>query len=300
MDFDLMNNPPSAAPSQEPTAPPSVSLSVEPTAFPTALQTSAMPSTTPTQSAPSVRPTPRPGDPTWSPTPIPSVAKLTPVPSAQPSYMTSPILSFNSSLTMSGVTSSYLDQPAQQSVISAAAISMGITTNTISYLGSIATAENRRLFTTDFLRGFTLFTTSYKMVSLLKVSVPLSATTYTNSTLLYKSLTQSLNTAVVSGAFTTSLQEAAVLNNATSVVAAQVTNVTNSAPSVNNDLQYPPDNSNKSDSLTEGEIVGISIGLFVFFALVAAGCYYFVYIRPGAQESEVIAFASNSSVEITL
>jgi len=65
---------------------------------------------------------------------------------------------------------------------------------------------------------------------------------------------------------------------------------------VDNDLQYPP--SDDKDGLSDGAIAGIVIGVVVFVALVAAGIYYFVYVRNGAKSHE--AFQSNSDVEISL
>jgi hypothetical protein len=212
--------------------------------------------------------------------------------------MTSPILTFESTMTMGGVSTPELDENAQLSLITATAESMGITPDTVSYVGGVATAENRRLMD-QRMRGISLFTTSWKILATTEVNIPLSATTFTNATQLYSSLTQSLDAAVLSGAFTESLQAAALVFNSSALANAAVTNVTNSAPTVNNDLQYPP-SGGEDDELNGGEIAGIVIGCFVFVALIAAGVYYCMFVRPKTEGGGFEVFASNADVEISL
>jgi hypothetical protein len=210
--------------------------------------------------------------------------------------MTSPILTFESVMAMGGVSTPELDANAQLSLITATAESMGITPDTVTYLGGVATAENRRLMN-QRIRGISLFTTSWSILASTQVNIPLSATTFTNATQLYTQLTTSLVAAVTSGAFTESLQAAALLYNSSALANAAVTNVTSSAPSVNNDLQYPPSG---DDDLNAGEIAGIVIGCFVFVALIAAGVYYFLFVRAKAEGGGLEVFTSNADVEISL
>jgi hypothetical protein len=205
--------------------------------------------------------------------------------------MTSPILTFSSNLTMGGISTPELDANSQAALLDVTASSMGITVDTVRYVRGYPTAENRRR---ALRAGISLFTTSYSIKAQTEVNIPLSSTGSTNATLLYQQLTQSLDDAVSDGSFTTNLLAASILYNATALANVDVTGVSNSAPSVNNDLQYPPSG---DDDLTGGEIAGIVIGTFVGVALICALIYYFMFIRDGAQKE---AFHSNADVEISL
>lgn len=214
--------------------------------------------------------------------------------------MTSPILTFSSDIAMGGLTAPEFDSNAQLSIISATATSMGVTTNTVSYLGATFSPASRRR---RALSGMSLFDTTYNGVATTQVNIPLDAAGSTNATALYISLTQSLDAAVSSGAFTETLIAAAAVYNATVLASVDVTGVTNSAPTVDNDLQFPPSGGNKS-SLSGGAIAGIVIGVLVGAALLSALVYYF-YFNGGAgsfspQPTQREVFSSRSHIEIAL
>lgn len=194
---------------------------------------------------------------------------------------------------MGGIPTPELDTNSQLALIDVTATTMGITKDTVFYVRGYPTAENRRL---TLRTGVSLFTTSYSIKAETQVNIPLSATGSTNATALYLQLTQSLDAAVEDGSFTTALQTASLLYNATSLANVDVTGVSNSQPSVNNDLQYPPES---DDSLSAGAITGIVLGAVVGFALIAALFYYFCYIRESA-ETEKQYFESRRDVEISL
>jgi len=293
---------PTEMPTEEPTELPSAPTET-PTASPSNKHTTQAPSTSPnfvppTQApsistsfnpsskpvfSPTFRPTPLPGDPTFVPTRAPSTARPSARPSATPSKQTTPIVSFTANLTLAGVTTSELDSQAQLSVVNATAVSMGVSMNTVSYVRGIATLQSTR----RFLMQMSLFSTTYSIVAITKVDVPLSSTSFTSTTQLYTSLTTKLSQAVESGVFTTELNRIASQNNATSLLTVNVTSVAPSEPLVSNPEEDDGNddftgvaNSN-SDPLTDGAIAGIAIGGFFFVVITSLLVYYYVYVKGG-------------------
>ncbi len=193
---------------------------------------------------------------------------------------------------MSGSTSPTMNAADQLTLRNVTAWAMQVTINTVTFVGSTSIAENRRMLR----NGMSLFTTKWKIFAATRLDLPVSAGDTTNTTLLYIQKTTLLNNAVATNQFTTQLNRIAVQLGADSLATTDVEGVDNSAATVDNDLQYPP--SDGKDGLSDGAIAGIVIGVVVFVALVAAGIYYFVYVRNGAKSHE--AFQSNSDVEISL
>lgn len=177
--------------------------------------------------------------------------------------------------------------------------------NTVTYVTDTSTAEGARRLTTGDSKGrlrvISLFSTTYSVDAVTQVNIPLSATSFTNATDLYHSLSTMLEEAVNSGAFTDTLRNASLLYNATAVADAAVTDVTISAPLVVNPAGSDDDHqvSEDDDDLNAGEIAGVVIGCFVFLALIAAGVYYWLFVRQKEFEAREV-FAHNSEVEISL
>lgn len=272
-----------------PTVTPTRNPTLAPTAAPTA-QVTLRPSAEPTLHMP----TPAPGQPTAAPTARPSTAR--------PTAMTSPILSFNSNITMGGSLTATLGLNDQKALLNTTAWSMGVSVNTLTFLGSTATAENRRTLkaasgASRSLRssGMSLFTTSWTIKAATQLNIPVDSTTYTDANALYAQLTQKLSDAVTSGSFTEQLQIVALLLEADALQVVSVDQVDSSPAAVND---FTPGGSGSNDDLSDGAIAGIVIGSVVGAALIAAALYYFCFLREGASKHE--AFQSNSDVEISL
>ena len=178
--------------------------------------------------------------------------------------------------------------------MSATADTMGIPVDTVTYVRDIVLSvqNQRRLRETSLIN---LFSTTYTILSTTAVTLPLATTSYKTADELYTSLTTILDTAVASGDFTTTLDQAAIINNATELTNAVVTEVSNSPISVDNDLQFPPTDEN--DDLQAKQIAGIIIGGLVVISLLLGGFYYLICVR---QDIEKEVFAENAGVEIVL
>jgi len=214
--------------------------------------------------------------------------------------MNSPLLSFNSNFTLGGSLTSTLSLNDQKALLNTTAWSMGVSVNTLTFLSSTATAENRRTLQETASRrglrssGISLFTTSWTVLALTQLNIPLDTTEYTDVTALYSALTTQLSAAVNSGSFTEQLQIIALLLQADALQVVNVDTVEYSPASVNT---FTP-SSGSDDDLSDGAIAGIVIGCVVGAALIAAALYYFCFLREGASKHE--AFQSNSDVEISL
>jgi hypothetical protein len=237
---------------------------------------------------------------------MPTTRAPTRLPTASPSVQISPILSFSANLTMVGVTSDTLSLNDQALLINVTASSMGVSSDTVFYVTSLATALNRRLRS----GGMSLFSTSWDVLAITRMDVPLdtSSDDSTNATAYYVTLTTRLADSVNSGAFadqmvnTANTFDATSLNNIVvdevrfSPLVVEEPNVVTDDNDDGQDDGNNDDNSNKN-KLTGGEIAGIVIGVLVFVAIVVGGVYYFMFVRDGASKE---AFQSNADVEISL
>lgn len=279
---------PSIAPTTANSSPTVTPTTAKPSAMPTA-QVTLRPSATPTLHMP----TPAPGQPTAAPSARPTTAR--------PTAMNSPLLSFNSNITMGGSLTATLGLNDQKALLNTTAWSMGVSVNTLTFIGSTATAENRRTLQESTGRrglrssGMSLFTTSWTVKATTQLNIPLDATAFTDVNALYSALTTQLAAAVNSGSFTEQLQIIALLLEADALQIVSVDTVDSSPASVNN---FSPSGSGSNDDLSDGAIAGIVIGCVVGAALIAAALYYFCFLREGASKHE--AFQSNSDVEISL
>jgi len=172
--------------------------------------------------------------PTFEPTEAPTIRSK---PTFQPTQMTSPIISFSSNITITGINSSSLDANSQRALINVTAWSTKVTENTITYKKGISTSLSKRR---NLRSTSTLFTTSYTLLATMQLNVPLSSTAYTDPTLLYNSMTTSIIKTVKSGDFTKQLQKMCLLFNATQMANANVTHVSNSALIVNDIIYVSP------------------------------------------------------------
>jgi hypothetical protein len=193
---------------------------------------------------------------------------------------------------MGGLTEPELDSNAQNAVLNVTASSMNIPIDTVEYVTGIATAESRRKLS-EF-SSISLFVTTYSILAVTKVVIPLSATSYANPAQLYESLTTLLTDAVTSGAFTEQLVKVSASFNASVLATADVSGVSNSAASV--DIPVPNDDDegndvvpisgdeDSNDPLNAGAISGIVIGGFFFLVLCGAAVYYFLIKQNSAKK----------------
>ncbi len=140
--------------------------------------------------------------------------------------------------------------------------------------------------------GMSLFTTKWRLTATTRLDLPVSATSTTNTTLLYIQKTSLLNNAVASNGFTTQLQKVATQVGSDNLAAAEADGVSNSAATVDNDLEYPPDDD--EEILSDGAIAGIVIGAVVFVALVAAGLYYFFFAGGSSSTKSQRVYVQNN------
>jgi hypothetical protein len=161
-------------------------------------------------SAPSLIPSPSPSliptpSPSLIPTPSPSLIP-TPSPSFSPDQ---PLLTFESSMYLSGLTKPELDNSAQQAIIIATSKSMNVSLNFVKFI-------SQKLLTQSAIQYFHIFLQSptYTIVAVTEITIPLSQ--YDNPTLLYSSLKTKLLESVGNGNFNTFLVAASIALNSTS------------------------------------------------------------------------------------
>lgn len=206
--------------------------SISPTPVPSAVP-SAIPSALPSVTITAVPSAPPTRTPTGSPTPAPVLTVPTVSPSAtptiSPSAQSSPIVKFQSSLVISGVSGTTLDTNSQAAVINVTASSMGISSDTVTYVGdAVVTSVSVNANKVNRNRKWSLqrrLTEGTTITATTEVNIPLSSTGYTNATLLYINLVEQLDSAVLSGDFTTQLVQISVLFNAMQTETANVTSV---------------------------------------------------------------------------
>lgn len=188
---------------------------------------------------------------------------------------------------MGGLVSPTLDLNAQRVVVNVTASSMRLSANTVRYVNGIATAENRRLAS-----GVSLFSTTYSVVAVTEVNVPLTTATSSDPAAYYASLTALLTEAVVSGQFTEDMARVALLFNATVLESAQATAVSNGNVQV-----VDPSSSSSTDDepLDDGGISGVVIGGFIFLILVAAAAKHFLFANTSFRIADVSLIAVRSS-----
>ena len=172
----------------------------------------------------------------------------------------SPILSFYSNITISGVTQAELSVEGKDVVALTAATVMNLPSGTVSYIGTISsTTTNRKLkITTEDV--------TYTIISRVFTQVTMSQTTYTSVDSLYTAATTELTNQVNNNQFTNTLQAEANSSNVPELTNAQATSVDSSAASVNYD-------SASKAGLNEGAVAGIVISV-LFVAAVVASCAY--------------------------
>jgi len=278
-----LNTPvPTTSPTIAPTRKPTISPTVAPTRKPTMAPTVK-------PGAPTVRPTIQPtvapsAKVTFAPTRNPS-AMPTRTPTIAPSKQTTPILTFTSAVSLSGVTSTTLDQASQQAVVSAAATSMKISTSSVTYVSTSPTTfiNSLRMFSNKK----SVVVASYSVVANLKVSVPVTTST---STEVYQSLTAQLSSAVTQGNFTTTLQQASADLGATETASAAATDVSEGPAEVTE----PGSSGGSSSGLSAGAIAGIVIGVVGGLTIVAVALWFYLG-RKSALNSAATSHRSTSN-----
>jgi hypothetical protein len=191
--------------------------------------------------APTAVPTPAPTAaptlrPTASPTAIDPTTAPTAVPTAKPTAQSSPIVTFQSTLTLQGVAGTSLDSNSQSALINVTASSMGVPIAAVTYV--VPTSEQRlqqRLSYKPNANG--------DLTAVTEVNIPLDTTSYTNATLLYTTLVSSLAASVGSGSFSQQLHQVSLSMGADQLFEANVTSV-QSSPMVVEDYHSSDDDDN--------------------------------------------------------
>lgn len=245
---------PSETPTFTPTATPSVMPSFMPTAGPTFMPTAGptfMPSAVPTFA------------PSHTPTRLPTTSTA---PSFAPSKQSLPIITFTSTLTLGGVTTSTLDDDtaAQLSVSAATCTSMSLPTSDCSYLSSniaptAAPTSLRRKLVTE----------TYTLVANVQTSTTVPSGT--GATTYGSTLTTTLASAVTGGTFTSNLVSASNTYGSGATANATATAVTSTTPTT---TAVEDDDDDDDEVLSDGAIAGIVIGGVVFIAIVVFLLYY--------------------------
>jgi hypothetical protein len=186
---------------------------------------------------------------------------------------------------MGGLPYPELDISSQNAVVNVTAWAMNIPVNTVRYVDGIASAENRRRLGS----GISLFSTTYKIVAITAMTVPLSATPYNHPSELYSAATAQLQQAVYSGAFSQELIRVSVAFNASMLASVNVTSAspspavvtTPSAAGDDDEDDGPAPNSDSSASLSSGAVAGIVIGSVFGAVLLALFVYYMAFVKNG-------------------
>jgi hypothetical protein len=162
-------------------------------------------------SAPSLISSPSPSlisspSPSLISSPSPSLIS-SPSPSFSPDQ---PLLTFESSMYLSGLTKPELDNSAQQAIIIATSKSMNVSLNFVKFI------SQKMATTIVAIQSFHIFLQSptYTIVAVTEITIPLSQ--YDNPTLLYSSLKTKLLESVGNGNFNTFLVAASIALNSTS------------------------------------------------------------------------------------
>jgi hypothetical protein len=143
--------------------------------------------------------------PSLIPSPSPSL-----IPTPSPSFSRDqPLLTFESSLTLSGLSKPELDISAQQAIIIATSKSMNISLNFVKFISQKLLSQSANNYFHIFLQSPT-----YTIVGVTDITIPLSKTD--NPTLIYSSLKTKLLESVGNGNFNTFLVAASIALNSTS------------------------------------------------------------------------------------
>ena len=146
-----------------------------------------------------------------SPSLIPSlIPSPIPFPSPSPSFSPDqPLLTFESFMSLSGLTKPELDNSAQTAIVIATSKSMNISLNFVKFI-------SQKLLTQSAIQYFQIFLQSqtYTIVAVTEVTIPLSKTD--NPSIIYSDLKTKLLESVGNGNFNTFLVAASIALNSTS------------------------------------------------------------------------------------
>ncbi len=247
---------PSRAPSRTPTVKPSAS---GPTAKP-----SGKPSSVPTMAPSNSRAPTNTLAPTN--TNVPTCA-----PTIAPSNQVSAILSFDTTMSLTGLTSNTLDVTAQTAIITAAANVMVIDEDNIAISDvTISSLRQRRLAKIGLVATYSASVT---------LTVEINTVDYftTNATAVYTSLSSSLSSAQQNGNFATYIRTAATTLGASTLSAVSVSSLSVSAVSVINPPTYAPSgapSTKSSNSTSLAIIIGAAAGGFALIVILIAMIYF--------------------------
>eukprot|EP01039_Chlorochromonas_danica_P007525 gene7525-8323_t len=230
--------------------------------------------------APSAAPTPAPSAvPTLNPTPAPSAVPTlnpTPAPSAAPTLNPTaqvyPVLSFSSQLTFQGISSSTFSETDESCITDAAASSMQLQADQVSFL-SYSFVTTRRLLNEEGQGNAPKLLAQQTWVN---ISTSVFIYTGQNATTVYKSLTSSLSKAVQDGTYNTYLSSDAQQSGSTTLTTATATQVTNYPAT---EQPVPDDDDSGSNGLSDGALAGIIVGC-VIGGLLVVGLIVYCVLKP--------------------
>ncbi len=198
------------------------------------------------------------------PTRLPTTIPPTRMPTVAPTIQITPIVQFDTALSLGGLTSATLDDLGKQAIIDGAAQAMGIDGSNIA-IKSVSFTRRR------LQRSLLDLTATYTASVEFTVTVNAIDFASTDGTSVYNTLTTDLQESVTSGALTSYIQDAATSYGSTTLASATATGVTVSTAIINNPpTAAPTKGPAKTNGFPVGGIIGIVIGGVVLIGIIIA------------------------------
>jgi hypothetical protein len=241
-----------------------------PVPSPVPLTTISLPSTVPTLAplcVPSHTPSTSPSHVTITPTVTPSRFPSR-VPTIAPSIVTS-LLSFNASLTLTGLNVSQITFKDKYAIVKTTADSLGIHEEDVEFISAI-----QKPSTSSPLNREKLIQASSLQAIIITQIIQKITGNRDSSSIIYSQLVQRLTKSIENGNFTETLKEIAIQFNATASQQAEAASVSASVPLVVNlsptrTPTVPPSTSDSSSNPSSDSVASLSTGVIVGIAIAA-------------------------------